>query len=286
MPKIVLYSIKVFVLVAFLAFMVIITAHSFFNQKVKREVQELFNDIDIKDEATIIRQEDLAELPLPVQKWMINSQVVDKEKIKAVRLKQKLMMKTEETKPWLPAEAEQYFSVKEPGFIWKAKVNMAPMVFFTGLDKYYEGKGKMKINVFSLIPVVDSEGKEIDQSTLQRYLAEIIWFPSAALSDYIEWEELDDFSAKATMSYKGVSASAMFYFNEKGDVINFNTRRYMEKDGKYVLEDWGGVPEEYKEFNGIRIPYKGKVMWRLKTGDFTWLQYEITEVEYNKPLLY
>lgn len=286
MVKFFLYIIKFLVVITIFAVVTIITANSLFNRKVNKEVKTLFSNINLENKSEIIRQEDLAGLPFPVQKWLENSGVVGKEKIQSVRLKQKLMMKTDESKPWMPAHAEQYFTVEKPSFIWKAKVSMAPMLFFTGLDKYYEGHGKMEIKVLSLIPVVDSQGKEIDQSTLLRYLGEIIWFPPAALRDYIKWESIDEVSAKATMSYKGVSASAMFYFNEKGEVINFNAKRYMEKDGQYLLEDWGGVPKEYKEFNGIKIPNKGEVLWRLKTGDFTWLQYEITEIEYNKPLIY
>ena len=50
---------------------------------------------------------------------------------------------------------------------------------------------------------VDAKGKEIDQGALLRYLGEIVWVPSAALSDYITWEEMDSTTARATMSYEG-----------------------------------------------------------------------------------
>ena len=42
-----------------------------------------------------------------------------------------------------------------------------------------------------------------------RYLAETIWFPSVALSDYISWEKVDHYNAEATMSYGGVIASSI-----------------------------------------------------------------------------
>ena len=35
--------------------------------------------------------------------------------------------------------------------------------------------------------------------------------------------------------------------------------------------------------NGMRIPYKSEITWKLKTGDCTWLKLEVTDIEYNKP---
>lgn len=42
----------------------------------------------------------------------------------------------------------------------------------------------------------------------------------------------------------------------------------------------------YKDFEGIRIPHKSKVTWKLKTGDFNWANVELTDLEFNKPELY
>ncbi len=53
---------------------------------------------------------------------------------------------------------------------------------------FKDGKGSMIIKVLSLINVVnDSNNEKINQGTLQRYLGEITWFPTAAVSPYIKW---------------------------------------------------------------------------------------------------
>jgi hypothetical protein len=41
-------------------------------------------------------------------------------------------------------------------------------------------------------------------------------------------------------------------------------------------------PSGYKEFTRVRIPAKMTVTWRLKEGDFTWLNLTISEIHYNK----
>lgn len=43
---------------------------------------------------------------------------------------------------------------------------------------------------------------------------------------------------------------------------------------------------EYKEFEGIRVPTKGNITWKLKDGDFNWFNFELIVIEYNKPIPY
>lgn len=92
----------------------------------------------------------------------------------------------------------------------------------------------------------------------------MVWYPTAALSNYIKWEEIDANSAKAIMSYKGITATGIFNFNKKGEVTNFVAQRYMEKDGQYEKKTWSPIMSDYKEINGIKIPTSGEVIWKLE----------------------
>jgi len=256
-----------------------------FNKKVKNEIGDLFNKTK-ETKPEVVADADIEGLPEPVQKWLKNSQIIGKERIFAVRLKQKGLIRTKEGQPWMPAEAEQYFTIDDPGFVWKVRVKMAPFLYLVGRDRYYEGRGSMRIKFMGLIPVVDAAGKEIDQGTMLRYLGETVWFPTAALSRHIKWERIDSNSVRATMSYGGITASAVFKFNEKGEVTSFICKRYMTVNDHYILENYSVHLKDYKELEGIRIPTRGEAVWNLKTGDFSVYQFEITEIEYNKPLVY
>ena len=284
MPKVIKSVLALVVAIPVLLLMASFIANYLFTLNAEKEVKALFDNIDDKKE--IVRKADLEGLPRSVQNWLEYSQVIGKERIKTVYLKQKGLMRTTEDGKWMPAEAAQYFRVDEPGFIWTAKIKIAPAIYLAGRDKYYEGKGHMLIKLLSLIPIADSRGEEIDQGTLLRYMAEMPWFPTAALSNYIKWEEVDSNRARATMSYGGVTASGVYEFNEKGELVSFTANRYREVNGRYVLQDWGGLTREYREFNSIKIPNKTDVVWKPETGDFTWYKLEITEIEYNKPSLY
>lgn len=257
-------------------------ADSSFNCDVKNEIAEMLaqNSIDKKE---IFTEEKIINLPPIVQKWLRNSGAVGKEMIHTVRLRQKGQMKMKpEQEKWYEANAVQYFTVDNPAFIWKVKVDMMPLVFFTGRDKFSDGKGNMLIKVLSLFNVVNaSDNEKINQGTLQRYLGETIWFPTAVVSPYIKWEEIDSLSAKATMTYKGASGSAVFTFNENGDFVKFSAMRYMGSEANSPLKEWVITLNEYKVYNGIKIPVKGEATWKLNDGDFTWYRLEVYDIEYN-----
>lgn len=255
-----------------------------FNKNVEKEVKNLFDSIG--DRRETLSNEDIEGLPLCVQKWLIYSEIIGKETITSLRSKQKAEMRLAKDKPWLPLEAEQYFTTREPGFIWRAKVKAAPFIHIAGKDRYVDGEGSMTIQLQSLIPLADSKGKEIDQGSLLRYLAETVWFPSAVLNDYMTWKEIDDVTAQATMTYGGVEATGTFTFNEKGEVIRFEAERYGEFDGEHRLETWSITMGNYQFFEGIRVPTDGQITWKLKDGDYLWYKFVVDDLQFNRPVLY
>lgn len=253
-----------------------------FNRMVDAEIDGfLANRVAGSKETRRVMKEDLDGLPQNVRRWLESSGVIGKEYIQTVRLEQQSSLRLNEEQAWMGAQAEQYFRTVEPGFIWKVDIKMNPLMPIVGRDKYDQGHGHMLIKVLSLIPVADARGAEIDQGTMLRYLGEMVWFPTAALSDYLQWEELSDDQAQVTMNYGGITASGVFTFDKDGFVESFSAKRYMENQGKYSLEDWIVETKENKEFNGIVIPYKGDVTWQLESGDFRWFSYEIIDIEYN-----
>ena len=181
---------------------------------------------------------------------------------------------------WLPMEAEQYITANLPGFIWNGTMGNS-FITINGRDKYINGKGNMLIKVMSTIPIGNSSGEEIDQGAMMRFLAEVAWVPSAALNDYIHWTYINDTIARATMTNGNRTVSGTFYFDYEGDIVGFEGKRYGNFNGHFSLETWFVRMLEHKEFNGIRIGNKCEVTWKLKQGDFTWLQLEVTDISYD-----
>src|SRR5690554_1133387 len=251
-----------------------------FNQAVNREVQAFYQKVE--NNHKIVTGAEPAGLPDPVRVWLEKAQVLGKEMIVSAHTVQDVRLRLDKEKPWMPAQAEQYFRTGEPGFIWKAKIKAAPLFYIAGRDKYIDGHGNMLIKVMSLFPIADATGPEIDQGTLLRYLAEIIWFPTAALCDYINWEQIDATSAQATMDYQGVTASGIFTFDDQTGLIRFEAERYRESGGEYRLEPWLVEAGDFKEFGGFVLPSRGRIIWKPVTGDFEWYRVTVKEIEYNQ----
>jgi hypothetical protein len=164
---------------------------------------------------------------------------------------------------------------------------MMPMINLSGRDKLINGKGQMLIKLLSLLPIVnEGPNEKINTGAMLRYLGEICWWPSAALNDYIKWEELSSHSAQATLTIDGVSVQGIYHFDVEGRLSSFEAQRYFGGDDEATLEKWVVENTCYKTFDGVLIPHKSKVIWKLKEGDFHWLNLEIVDLEVNKRELY
>lgn len=257
-----------------------------FNIRVEKESKQILQNIKAEN-LPISSENDILHLPKILQKWIINSGAIGKPKVQTVRLKQVGTMRTKKNSKWIPFEATQYFNVENPSFVWKTKVAAMPLINMIGRDKLEDGKGEMLINLAGLIPVVKkADNPKINSGAMLRYLAEICWFPSAALNNYLSWEIMNSNSAKATFIHKGQSVSGIFSFNDQGCFIAFEGERYYGGNKNSQLETWRITAEDYKVFHDIKIPFKCKVTWQLKEGDFNWLNLEVLAIDYNSSVIY
>jgi len=251
------------------------------NKMITLEIQEIMNAAEAK-ESYIVTDSAVKKLPAPVCKWIQNTGIVGKPSISTAHIKQKAWMKMKaDQKDWKFAEAEQYTCLNVPAFIWTVKMDMMPLVKIKGRDKFINGKAEMLIKINSLFNVVNETGERIDEGTIQRFLGELVWYPSLALSPYITWESIDGFSAKANMKYKGTTGSGTFYFNENGDFIKFAALRFKGNEADAKRYPWILTVDDYSVFEGIKIPSKMKATWKLDEGDWTWLDLEVAEIRYN-----
>lgn len=271
---------KILLVMILLFIITVILANISFNNKVEREVEYLMTyKSDLRSK---VLQKEVDDLPQSVQNWFDYTGLVGTEKVETVFLKQEGRLRlTPDQEKWQEASATQNFVTHEPGFVWSVKTNMKglPVV---GRDRFQNGKGNMLIKILGLIPVVDEKSHEkLDESTFQRYLGEISWFPSAALSPYITWQEIDAYSAKAIMDYEGTKGEVTYHFNENGSLNKVEALRYRDvTDEQPTL--WQVEILEHKKMEGLNIPSKMEVTWLLDEGPFTWYKFEITDLKYNE----
>jgi len=253
--------------------------HRAFDRLVRRDVQALQARASA-GRAGVVTEEMLAGLPEPVRRYLRYTGVVGRPVPGTIRLHQEGRMRPGPGQPWLPLEAEEHYSVQPPGFVWAGTARLGPVAVARARDMYAEGRGRMLVKVASLWPVADASGEQTDQAAMMRYLSEMIWFPAAFLAGNISFEAVDDSSARVTFTDQGRTATATLFFDEQGRLIDLVAKRYRTADASDP-ETWSTPVTGYGEFEGLRLPTRGKATWKLPGGDLEYIEVTITDLHYD-----
>ena len=215
-----------------------------------------------------VTDDDLAELPDPVRRYLESVLEPGQPRIRTVRLAQRgELLMGDGPDDWKPFRAVQDVSVEPPGFLWDATVAVLPFLPARVVDAYEDGAGTLHARLLSTVPVAAvGSSPEVDEGELLRYLAEATWYPTALLGEGVSWEAIDDRSARATIQDRGTTASLEFRFDERGLVesVHAEARYRQEIDGH---APWTGYFGDYEERNGLVVPTAAEVAWGLPDGD-------------------
>jgi len=180
-------------------------------------------------------------------------------------------------KPWMPFTAEQRIHATLTGFLWHARVKMAPLVTCVVEDAFEEGHGRLDAKVFGLLPVARARGVDVDRGEVQRYLAELPWCPAALVANpELRFRERSDGSVRVSVGDDGETWVDLG-FDGDGDVVTASTTTRMRDDvGR--PQPWEGRFSDYRDFGGIRAPARGEVGWRTPQGPYLYWRGEVTSL--------
>lgn len=260
-------------------------AQAGFRRDSAAEVELLWQHLEHTPGA-VVQDAELQALPPPVQRWLRRAGVVGRPRVRSLRLRQRGELRTSPDAAYMPARVEQYFAVDEPGFVWQVQTSVFRVLPVIGRDQHRGGSGRMLITLGGLVPVVDAHDAAIDEATLQRYLGEIAWFPSAALAPWLSWRAIDDGRAEATMRWAGLSTSAIFHVDADGRLVRLEALRYLGGGAAARRERWAIPMTQWRRFDGIEVPSQGDAVWQLESGDFSYYRWEIEHIDYDRPTLF
>ncbi|MCV6630100.1 MAG: hypothetical protein OIF50_09590 [Flavobacteriaceae bacterium] len=260
-------------------FFAIIGAHRRFHIKTLAERQQMRDD-----SKALVKKQQLEQLPKVVQKWLLASHIDLQKPISSVQLRQKLKLKLRpKQKQWYTAKATQFVTTNPPAFSWVLQMKMFGILPLQGRDLFRMANGDMHIRLAGLLPMLHAKANDkLNQASLQRYLAEMVWYPTAATSPNIHWESVDDYSAKASMKHLGVEGSGVFTFDKNGRFVAFRANRFKDIHADAKALEWKIVAKSYRQFESIEVPNLLDVSWELESGSWNWLELELTELQYNE----
>jgi hypothetical protein len=249
-----------------------------YESRVQKEFQE--NPLENQE---LLTTADINHLPPPVQKYLNYVGVIGKPKLQNVRIEfDELMYKKPGASPMISSSV-QYNFFKEPSrhFFMKASMMGIP---FRVLHSYSRKEATMLVRVASLFNAVDIAGKDLTMAETVTVLNDIcLLAPAALIHKSISWEKIDSFSSKVIFENGPYKVSAILYFNEKGELINFisQDRLALQDDGTLKKAPWSTPIRDYKEYNGIKLPSYGEAIWNYPEGDYVYGKFNLRKIEYN-----
>lgn len=233
----------------------------------------------------VFTEEDISNLPTPVQRFFRFCGYIGKEKMSNAKfIWNDVNFKLARNRPWTKMSVQQYNFASEPGRITYMYIKMFGLIPMEAKEAYLNGQGTMLGKLLKKVTIFDNKGSETNVSQAINYLAESLFVPTCALQQNIIWQAIDQNHAKAIYEYKGVKVEGVFTFNDKGEYTNFETDdRYMDTgSGTFSKNKWTAEVSNYVEKkNGITIPSDLKAIWNLPTGDYEYFNGTLTNIVYN-----
>lgn len=224
----------------------------------------------------------LPELPEPVRRYLAFALTPGQPIVRRARLEHAGEFAATPD-AWRPFRSVQHVTTSPPGFVWDARMAMAPLVRVRVRDAYIGGEGSMYGALGGLVPVAEQRGSaEIATSALWRMLAESVWWPTALLpGPFLTWTPLDDHAARATLTDRAVSTSADFHFGANGEIVRVTGERYRAVGDGQRLTPTEGHHRDYVRVGTMMVPRSGEVAWLLPEGRHAYWRARVSRIEFE-----
>jgi hypothetical protein len=166
---------------------------------------------------------------------------------------------------WHPFEADQVLRW-DRGFIWHARVHTKGLSL-SGYDRFIDGEGEMRWKMLGLIPVVTERGPEIARSAAGRFHGEALWMPGVLLAEGVRFDIRDEHLA-VDIEAHGETSHLMLSIDGRGAVQSFHYPRWGDPDKQgFRYEEFGGLIDEERTFQGVTVPSKLRLGWYVSDTD-------------------
>ena len=228
---------------------------------------------------------ELADLPGCVQRYLRTVLEEGQPLVTAVTVEHNgLFNMADRGEQWRPFTSTQCVITRRPGFLWDARIRMAPGLTVFVRDAYVSGRGVLAARLLGLFSVMEQpDTPELAHGELVRLLAEAVWYPTSLLPGQgVCWETVDDAQARATLTDGGTKVELVFEFDSRGLISAVRSdARSRDVDGVPVATPWQGRFWEYETRDGMLVPLEGEVAWLLPEGPRPYWRGRIESIEYE-----
>jgi hypothetical protein len=179
--------------------------------------------------------------------------------------------------------SEQYDFLANPTrlFYLDAIMNQMPVA---GFHCFKNSTAYMDIRLFSLLKVAYQSGYEMGISETVTFFNDMcVLTPAALIDKRITWVELERNKVKASFTNNGIIVTALLYFNEKGELVNFisEDRYALGENNSISRHTWSTPLREYKNIHGYKLASYAETIYTYPEGDFTYATFTLKNITYN-----
>ena len=234
-------------------------------------------------EIKLLTEADIAHLPAVVRRYLAFVGAVGKPQVWNYRLRFDGGLRNGPADEWMKVVMHQQSFVDPPARLFLVESSKFGIPF-NAFHRYIGPEATFQVKLASLLTVVDARGPEMNQSETVTMLNDMCLLAPATLIDRrMKWEELDERNVRVTWTNEGNTVSAVLTFDPSGALVNFVSEdRSRTTDGKrFEKLRWSTPVQEWRDFNGRKLPYRAEASWNLPEGEFAYARFEIAEAEYN-----
>jgi len=185
----------------------------------------------------------------------------------------------------MPFTADQVSFADDPTrlFLMDASMRGLPVQAF---HRFAGGKATMRVKALGALTMVDASGEVMDRSeTVTLFNDMCLLAPGTLIAPNIQWETVDDRTARARFTNGSQAITATLFFGQDGLLENFvsDDRSRSMPDGKTFTQLRFSTPvRNYQTYGPLRLGRNGQARWRLPDGsEFVYGEFELLEADYN-----
>jgi hypothetical protein len=235
----------------------------------------------------VIGDEDLAHLPAPVAGYVRRCGAVGRPGVTSFRATLRGRIRSTPDGSWMPFTGEQVntYGPRPTRHFWlDAKAHGVPIDVFHAMA---EGRATMRVDVLSMIRVVNGAGPEMDKAESVTLFNDLCLFaPAGLVHGPITWSAIDDRHARGTYHHGGYSVTAMLEFDADGDLLDFVCDDRLRDDGggkTYTQMRWSTPVSAFASTDGRRYVSHGSAVWHPPAPGtpYTYIELQIVALEPN-----
>jgi len=185
---------------------------------------------DIRSSKNRLDTDDLSKCPDPVRRYLNYALNGNNQQNVLVRLKHASWIQINldsnfyEDQNWKYLVAEHLVRLDRPAFFWQALIHLGWEFWLKGWVVFSPHKNELVWTWMGTVPLIQRNESDIKTNGLGQFLLQLPWYPMAMIpSDYLQWEAMDDTSARAILSTDGITVTGIFHFSPEGKVVRLIT---------------------------------------------------------------